>query len=290
MEMSLKSLPLALGMVTVLVPVGSGAGPAFTGVAATADTAETAASNPAGMARLEKPSFYGSPMMIFTTSETDFDSQNLGSGSVKSDSVIGFSDLADQLDASASVAVGARKGALGVFGSVGYLKFAADADLPGGGVTEAESEFTVADLAVSYVVYKGDSERPLVLEVLGGARYIGLTNSIEIRNGAGNLLFGRENTHDLIDPIIGFRGTKGLTDKLHLDFAADVGGFDLSESQSELHWSAISLLSYDFTDWFTLSGGYKILAVDASNDKVGARELGVDVKLSGAIISATFKF
>lgn len=75
-------------LATVLVPVASGAGPAFTGVAATADTAETAASNPAGMARLEKPSFYGSPMVIFTASETEFDSQNLGSGSVESNSVI----------------------------------------------------------------------------------------------------------------------------------------------------------------------------------------------------------
>ncbi|MCU0791415.1 MAG: hypothetical protein MUE42_00865 [Opitutaceae bacterium] len=203
---------------------------------------------------------------------------------------IGFSDLAEKLDASASVALGARKGALGLFGSIGYLKFAADGDLPGGGSTQAESEFTVADLAASYVVYMSDSDRPLVLEVLGGARYIGLTNSIEIRNGAGNVLFSRENTHDLIDPIIGFRGTKGLTDKLHLDFAADVGGFDLSENQSELHWSAITLLAYDFNDWFTLSGGYKVLAVDASNDKTGLRELGVDAKLSGAIIAATFKF
>lgn len=89
MEKRATSLSAAAWLAAVvLVPVASGAGPAFTGVAATADTAETAASNPAGMARLEKSSFYGSPMVVFTTSETEFMSQNLGSGSVKSDSVI----------------------------------------------------------------------------------------------------------------------------------------------------------------------------------------------------------
>lgn len=64
------------------------AGPAFSGLAATADSAETVASNPAGMARLTESSFFGNPMVVVTKSETDFSSESGGSGSVDSDSVI----------------------------------------------------------------------------------------------------------------------------------------------------------------------------------------------------------
>jgi long-chain fatty acid transport protein len=63
-------------------------GPGFSGIAATADSAETVSSNPAGMARLTKPSLYGNPMVIFTTSETEFSSEVAGTGSVKNDAVV----------------------------------------------------------------------------------------------------------------------------------------------------------------------------------------------------------
>lgn len=202
---------------------------------------------------------------------------------------IGFNDLKDHLDASASIALEARKGPLAIFGSFGYLKFSADASLPGGSTTHAESRFMVGDIGVSHAIYKSDSDRPLILEALAGARYINLKNSIEISNG-GATVFSNENTRDLLDPIVGLRGTKLLTDQLHVDFSADVGGFNISDSQSNLDWSAIALLSYDFTDWFTLSAGYKVLAIDADNGKSGNREFGADVKMSGAIIAAKFSF
>lgn len=215
---------------------------------------------------------------------------DLTTGGVTQSVDLGFGDLKDHLDASASLALEARKGPLAVFGSFGYLKFSADAAGPGPGSTQAESRFMVADLAVSHAIYKSDSERPFIVEAFGGARYINLKNSIEIRNGLGAVVFSNENTRDLIDPIIGLRGTKILTEQLHLDFAADVGGFGISDSQSDLDWSAIALVSYDFTDWFTLSAGYKALAIDADNGKSGAAAFGADVKMTGAIIAAKFTF
>ncbi len=46
------------------------AGPAFSGIAATADTAETFSSTPAGMTRLKRSSLYGNPMILYPRSET----------------------------------------------------------------------------------------------------------------------------------------------------------------------------------------------------------------------------
>ena len=47
------------------------AGPAFTGITAKADTAETVYLNPAGMTRLKRPSFYGNPMILYTENSTE---------------------------------------------------------------------------------------------------------------------------------------------------------------------------------------------------------------------------
>jgi len=39
---------------------------------------------------------------------------------------------------------------------------------------------------------------------------------------------------DLLDPIIGLRGSKFFTPKLHLDMAGDIGGFGISDHTSTL--------------------------------------------------------
>jgi long-chain fatty acid transport protein len=46
-------------------------GPAFTGIVAKADTAETVSLNPAGMTRLKRPSLYGNPMIMYVNSNTE---------------------------------------------------------------------------------------------------------------------------------------------------------------------------------------------------------------------------
>lgn len=55
------------------------AGPAFTGLAAKADTAETVYLNPAGMALMKKTAWYGNPQVIYTDSSTKFTVQGQSS-------------------------------------------------------------------------------------------------------------------------------------------------------------------------------------------------------------------
>ncbi|MEE8414724.1 MAG: outer membrane protein transport protein [Desulfobacterales bacterium] len=55
------------------------AGPAFTGLAAKADTAETVFLNPAGMSRMKQPAFYGNPQFIYTESNTEVSVQGQSS-------------------------------------------------------------------------------------------------------------------------------------------------------------------------------------------------------------------
>lgn len=65
------------------------AGPAFTGITATADTAETVYLNPAGMTRLKRPSFYGNPMILYTENSTEITVEGVkGKQKIDDDSVM----------------------------------------------------------------------------------------------------------------------------------------------------------------------------------------------------------
>lgn len=84
--------PLTLIFAGILAGFSSSAlaaGPAFTGLAANADTAETVYLNPAGMTRLKQPSWYGNPMLMYTESKTEFTAEGQqGKKEIDDDSVL----------------------------------------------------------------------------------------------------------------------------------------------------------------------------------------------------------
>jgi len=64
------------------------AGPAFSGITASADTAETVYLNPSGMTRLKRPSFYVSSMILYTESSTEITAEGVeGKQKLEDDSV-----------------------------------------------------------------------------------------------------------------------------------------------------------------------------------------------------------
>ena len=93
----MKYIKRALIIVVVLMITGllgrmsspvMAAGPAFSGITATADTAETVYLNPAGMTRLKEPSFYGNPMTLYTESSTEITAEGVaGKQKIEDDSV-----------------------------------------------------------------------------------------------------------------------------------------------------------------------------------------------------------
>lgn len=67
----LAAIACAASMLLLPVSAVFALGPAFSGIAATADSAETVVSNPAGMTRFNEPAVYGNPMIIYTKSSTE---------------------------------------------------------------------------------------------------------------------------------------------------------------------------------------------------------------------------
>ncbi|MCX6922578.1 MAG: hypothetical protein NT154_05085 [Verrucomicrobia bacterium] len=197
---------------------------------------------------------------------------------------ISFDQLKDHLDASFALGLEVRKEKFGFFGDVGYMKFSGGSD----GMSD-DLKFLIVDAGAFYRLLKTEEEHPFILEATAGLRYWGTKNEFSLRGPGGIIDFSGSKDRDLEDPVIGLRGSKFLTSKLHLDFAGDVGGFGISDSQAEWDWSVTGLVSYDFAKWFTLSAGYKALALDASKGG-GENKNGVDVIFNGFLVAAKFSF
>jgi hypothetical protein len=197
---------------------------------------------------------------------------------------VSFNQLKDHLDASFALGLEARTEKFGFFADVGYMKFSG-----GNGGLSDDLKFLIVDGGVLYRLLKTDEERPFILEATAGLRFWGTKNELTLRDSGGSIRFSGSKDRNLEDPIIGLRASKFLTRKLHLDFAGDVGGFGISDNQAELDWSVTGVVSYDFAKWFSLSAGYKALALDASKGS-GSSKNGVDLIFNGVLIAAKFTF
>jgi hypothetical protein len=208
---------------------------------------------------------------------------------VKQDVKINFDQLKEHLDASFALGLEARKGKFGLYTGVGYMKFSADGTAAGGTSADTELKFLIADAGASYRLAKAGEEHPFILEALAGIRYWHTEADSTIKDPAGVVLFDGGKKRDLLDPVVGLRASQYLTQKLHLDVQGDIGGFGISDNQADLDWSATGLVSYDVAKWFSLSAGYKALALDFSRGS-GASENGANIIMNGFLLAARFNF
>ena len=202
---------------------------------------------------------------------------------------ISFSTLKDHLDADFAMDVEAHKGKYSIYGDVNYLKFSISQSFPDGHIKSwAGLKFLYSDLYGGYQLIKTESEHPFLLEGTVGVRYWYASMPVTFSDDAGTTLFSGSKTWDWVDPILGFRGSQYFTQKFHLDFQGNGGGFNLNHN-TDWTWMAKAKLTYDFCNWFTLSAGYEALALDESENKAKGAN-GVNVIFHGALIELNFRF
>jgi hypothetical protein len=201
---------------------------------------------------------------------------------------VSFNTLREHLDASFALCMDLNKGKFDLYSDVGYMKFSGNFGGPLGGTTSADLKFVLADAGVGYVLVKTGEEHPFVLAGTVGVRYWYADTGLTFKGSGGNVTLKGGNTYDVVDPVVGLRGSQYFTRKFHLDFSADGGGFNIN-NDTDWTWSATGVLTYDFVKWFSLSAGYKAVALDESNGS-GTGKKGVDLIFNGALVAATFKF
>jgi hypothetical protein len=204
---------------------------------------------------------------------------------------INFNSLRQHLDAVFSTAVEAHNGKYSFYGDVGYMKFSVSQSAvgPDGHVhvdAWAGLKFLYSDAAMGYQLIKTESDHPFILEGTAGVRYwyasLPVTASVYDTHGNG-VSTGASKTWNLVDPVLGFRGSQYFTRQLHFDFKGDGGGFDLSHS-TDWTWSAMGALSYDFCKYLTVSAGYQALALDESENGNRGNSNGVNLIFNGALV------
>jgi len=204
---------------------------------------------------------------------------NVTVASIKENVNVDFDKLREHLQDAASLAFGVGKQQYGFFGDIGYMRFTG-----GGGPRSYELKFLIGDLGGYYRIAKVGEERPLILSVTGGGRFWYTDTSFS----DSNIGLSGGKARNLEQPVIGLRATQVFTPKLHLDMMSDVGGFNIGYD-TDSTWSAAGVLTYDFTKWFSLSGGYKAVNVDVMNGH-DLGQNGINIIIHGPVVLLSFKF
>jgi hypothetical protein len=149
--------------------------------------------------------------------------------------------------------------------------------------TSASFKETTFNPMVGYRVYQQDmgGDQALAVDVLAGIFYLKASTDLTLFNPSGDLSFSGDTT--IVDAMVGARMSYAFTKKFGASVFGEVGGGD-----SELQYVVSASLSYSFTDWFALFGGYKYWYVKYEDD---SRLLSTfEQKIYGPVVGVQFKY
>lgn len=206
---------------------------------------------------------------------------------------LGFDEIFDHMDVGIQVYMELRKKKFGFFVQPNYMKLSADGSHASGASADFEQTLWIVEAGGFYQIVHTGEERPLTVDVIAGVRYWGIKNELELTGlpvpPFPSATFDAVGHTDLIDPIIGARARKNLTEKLFVSVRGDIGGFDLSDHTSRFSWQIMPLLGYDFNQYFTLFGGYRLLATEFESGS-GASKQGANIQMHGVLLGFNFDF
>jgi hypothetical protein len=186
-----------------------------------------------------------------------------------------FQDILDHMDFGLMLGAEAWKGNWGLLGDFVYAKESASGQIRNTTVSlDAKLLFGQASLA-----YKVLNRDGLSVDVLGGIRPWQVFSEESLRGG---IFDGRKGSQTMtwVDPVLGARVKKDLSDKLFVVAYGDFGGFDVG---SEFTWQTYGGLGYSFTNRITCYLMYRYLAVDYQKD-----DQTWDVQMQGAVLAIAF--
>jgi hypothetical protein len=190
-----------------------------------------------------------------------------------------FGDIIDNLAFTVMGTAQAQRGRLILVTDIVYLKLGTGKDLPAGAASiDGRLKSTIWTNYGGWRILDIPNAK---IDLLGGFRLYDLYTRATLVTTAGQAnLFEADKT--FASPVFGPRVTLGLSDRMFLRGAVDVGGFGLG---SDLTWQGLAVVGYRFSSLITAEAGYRTLYVER---ELAGRpfELGV----SGPIIGVTFTF
>ena len=197
-----------------------------------------------------------------------------------------FGDILENFDIGGMIYIEARKDKLGFFVNPLYMKLSAGGAVgPFSTTAEIVSELTIIEFGALYRLAEGEAWS---FDVLAGGRYFNVTAEVDVFFPIIGVAIDVDKSRDWIDPIVGGRYKRDLTEKLSFLISGDIGGFDVGNS-SELTWNILSVLGYNFSPKTTLWFGYRHFDIDYE-DGSGSDLFALDVAFSGPIVGLQWRF
>ena len=190
-----------------------------------------------------------------------------------------FRDLFRNLDFAIMGQVEARKGNWSILGDAMYMSLSGKKVTPSPffGDIEVEVKETIIEPAVAYRVFKGERSS---IDLLGGVRFWHVKPHIVFQPRILPLV-DVEESKNWADPIVGARGTVGLSPRTFLLGRFDVGGFG---AKSDFTGQAFGGAGFQVKPRIALIGGYRYLRVDYVNEGFIFR-----TAMSGIMLGAKFR-
>lgn len=173
----------------------------------------------------------------------------------------------------------------GTWGAVvdfAYMSLGSDATTPVGGVLEADVQQLVLEAFLSrrFGMENGSAD------VFAGIRYWDLDIDLSITGQVVNQALNRGESW--IDPVVGGRLIRYVSEKLFFMLRGDIGGFSVG---SDFSWNLQGGLGYDVADWFSLVGQYRALDVDFEDGEANSPDFFLyDTTTHGPLVGLVFRF
>lgn len=186
-----------------------------------------------------------------------------------------FSDVLEHLDAAFFLFMMARKDRLVLIGDLSYSQSSADGELASGIAASGKEKQTSLTLLGGYAAV---DTQDVTLDILAGIRAWDISASVDVPavgvSESPSLTF--------VDPVLAARLSARLAPQWTAVGYLDVGGFDVGSKRT---WQAVASINYQVSDRFSVSAGYRHLAVDYRSDGTI-----LDFSMSGPIVGATWRF
>jgi len=190
-----------------------------------------------------------------------------------------FRDLFRNLDFAIMGQVEARKGNWSILGDAMYMSLSGKRVTPSPffGDIEVEVKEMIIEPAVAYRVFKGERSS---IDLVGGVRFWHVKPHLTFQPRILPLV-DVEQSKNWADPIVGARGTVGLSPRTFLLGRFDVGGFG---AKSDFTGQAFGGAGFQVKPRVALIGGYRYLRVDYVNEGFIFR-----TAMSGIMLGAKFR-
>ncbi|MBE0489527.1 MAG: hypothetical protein IBX53_10645 [Halomonas sp.] len=186
-----------------------------------------------------------------------------------------FGEVLDDLEGAFFLTGSARHDRWVLLGDLTWASLSQESALAPGIVAEGRLRQRSLTALAGYQVVSEPDHR---LDLLAGAR----AWRIEAEVGVPVLGLAARETERWVDPILAARLRSAWTPAWSTLLHADIGGFGVGADST---WQLVATANYQVNDTFTLSAGYRHLAVD--RDESGTR---IDVSMSGPLLGATWRF